>query len=61
MPNTYEYECGEHGRFEQREPMDQVHSATCPDCSTPALRIYHPVQMRHANSLYFPNGSVEDK
>lgn len=60
MPNTYEYECGEHGAFEQREPMNQEHAADCPTCATPARRKYGYSGFFYSNNLYDQSGKIED-
>lgn len=61
MPNTYEYECENHGLFERREPIQQVHKADCPICGISARRKYESFGFRYANPLFHQDGSYEEK
>lgn len=44
MP-IYEYECGQHGLFEELRPMSRSgESAACPDCAVPSPRVLSPTR-----------------
>lgn len=42
MP-VYEFSCREHGRFDVVQSMSADHSALCPQCKKPAIRVYEPI------------------
>lgn len=53
----YVYECHDHDRFEQREPMLQEHRANCPECGVEARRIYTFSGWTIKHELWNPDGS----
>lgn len=41
MP-VYEYECGEHGRYETFGPMEECNKGKCPKCGKTGQRKFSP-------------------
>ncbi len=40
----YEFRCKEHGRFEVKQSINDVHRAKCPKCGKQGERIYVPLR-----------------
>jgi len=60
---VYIFECSVHGRFEVKQPMESEHSADCPRCGQPAIRIYSTLGSYYdkPKPLYHKDGSYEEK
>ncbi len=53
MP-IYEYECPEcQRRFEKRQSFHDEPKADCPECQTPARRVFHPAPIIFKGSGFY--------
>lgn len=55
----YDFRCDQHGVFEVKQEMLQVHRTVCPKCGEYAQRIYTPVIHYWPDVLWNKDGSKQ--
>ena len=57
MPR-YEFECGEHGKFEVAQPMMATHKAVCPQCGLDGRRLFSAPAMGVSKELIHTDSGI---